>query len=463
MCNMRLLSVVWLSILLATALLPAAFAFSIPAVGRQFVKSFDSVSLSNPVLHCEYRNALTLSRNSFTATTTSIAASVKELNNGEVYSPVTGNSKPTPKSASLDEYAADIATVLKKLRSDPKDPTLAPIFLRGTGATFSNTWTLEDWDRHTSRWRYWDYVRTFPNSRLLIRCFPQWACLVAWSILASWMCSLELPFLSKISIPMTTLSLISTFVAALISLRSNQGLSRLNEGRQAFGKVVLYTRDMAQLIAVFIYPKDPVLGLKLARHVSLFGWLLKNMLRGEKVNGTDEDIVRAMLDPADAAYVLRQRKKPVAIVTRLRQVLTHMSEEGQLNTAEEIALDHTTQELNHCITSCERIVASPIPPLYTAHTGRLLMFYLFFLPLALRVSNVLNGWGTVVTTAALGYAMLGLDEISHLTEQPFKLMPLYQLSKNSMKDVGDALFCQPPALKDVHESDAAALERPPYW
>jgi predicted membrane chloride channel (bestrophin family) len=148
----------------------------------------------------------------------------------------------------------------------------------------------------------------------------------------------------------------STFVAALISLRSNQGLSRLNDGRQAFGKVVLYTRDMAQLITSNIYPKDPRLALKLLRHVSLFGWLLKNFLRAdiEKCNGADADIVYAMLSPADAEYVMRQRKKPVAVVTRLRQVFYHMAEEGQLNTAEELALDHMTHELNHCITTTER-------------------------------------------------------------------------------------------------------------
>jgi predicted membrane chloride channel (bestrophin family) len=116
--------------------------------------------------------------------------------------------------------------------------------------------------------------------------------------------------------------------------------------------------------------------------------------------------------------------------------------------------------LNHCIMTCERLLASPIPPLYTAHTGRLLMFYLFFLPLAL--TDVMNPFATVVTTAAVGYAMLGLDEISHLLEQPFKLMPLYHLSKNSMKDVGDALVCQPPALDEVDAAEAPFVP-PPYW
>lgn len=253
---------------------------------------------------------------------------------------------------SIDSFAQDLATVLNDLRSDPSDPTMPKLFRRQRRLpNFASTWTLKDWERHTSRYRFVGYFLTFPTSRLLYRCAPQLLTVTLWSALASWLCDAGK---IKMFLPLTTLSLMSTFVAALISLRSNQGLARLNDGRQAFGKVVLYTRDMAQLITSNIYPKDPKLALKLLRHVSLFGWLLKNFLRGEKMNGSDEDIVRAMLSPADADYVMSQRKKPVAVVTRLRQVFYHMAEEGQLNTAEELALDHMTYELNHCITTCER-------------------------------------------------------------------------------------------------------------
>jgi len=363
----------------------------------------------------------------------------------------------------IESFSQDIATVLKELRSDDLDPTMSKLFRRKTRMpNFASTWTLKDWERHTSRRRFIDYFLTFPTSRLLTRCAPQLLVVTVWSAIASWLCDAGK---IKLFLPLTTLSLMSTFVAALISMRSTQGLSRLSEGRQAFGKVVLYTRDMAQLITSNIYPKNPRLALKLLRHVSLYGWLMKNFLRSEfgKCNGDDADIVNVMLSPADAEYVMRQRKKPVAVVTRLRQVFYHMAEEGQLNTAEELALDHMTHELNHCITTTERIRNSPIPPLYTSHTGRLLVFYLFFLPLALRGGNMLNGWGTVLTTSAVSYTMLGLDEISHLLEQPFKLMPLYHLSKNSMRDVGDAIVCQPPSLDEGEPKVTEPYNTPPYW
>jgi predicted membrane chloride channel (bestrophin family) len=305
----------------------------------------------------------------------------------------------------------------------------------------------------------------FPTSPLVKRLFPQMSVLIAWSIFTTWLFSKNCNLLQRFTLPLTPLSLLSTFVAALLTLRSNQGLDRLNQGRVAFGKVVLHTRDMAQLIAAFVYPHDPYLGLKCLRHVALVGWLLKHFLRGGPM---DVDIVQTMLCPADADFCLRHRKPPVAIVARLRQVFHHMAEDNhKLSTAAEIALDHTASALNECITTTERIVASPIPPLYTAHTGLLLTFYLFCLPLALRGSGLLNAIGTVITTTVVGYAMLGLDEISHLLEQPFKLMPLYQLSKNSMRDVGDAIVLQPPALYEtkavIKKEVAGAKSQPDYW
>lgn len=367
----------------------------------------------------------------------------------------------------VENFERDVATVLKTLRKGDRDPTIPPLF---QAALFCNPWTLEDWERHTSRWRYLRVLLLFPRSRLLRRIFPQLVLVAGWSLLVCWLFANEVGFLHKFSLPLTPLSLVSTFVAALLTLRSNQGLDRFNMGRQAFGKVVLYTRDAASLIVSDIYPRNPYLGLKLLRHVALFGWLLRSFLRGEHISGNDHDIIRTMLDPSDAQYVLRQRKKPMAVVMRLRQVIQHLSSQHLLQTAEELALDHVTAELNHCLMTTERIRASPIPPLYTSHTGRLLLFYLFFLPLALVGSGMLNAVGTLVTTLAVAYAMMGLDEISFLLEQPFRLMPLFQLCKNAMTDVADTLVIQQPPLYPVNGGDAIVngvfepeAAAPAYW
>lgn len=178
--------------------------------------------------------------------------------------------------------------------------------------------------------------------------------------------------------------------------------------------------------------------------MSLFGWTLKALLRGKEEDLSD--VIRTMLPPVDAEYVLRQRRLPVPILAKLRQACQQLASQGQLTVAEEMALDRNVEELNDALLICQRITASPIPPMYTSHTSRLLMFYLGFLPLALHQS--LNGCVTFVTCFVVGYAMLGLDEISHLLENPFRLMPLLQLSKASMLDVADAMVCRPASLDD---------------
>ena len=99
----------------------------------------------------------------------------------------------------------------------------------------------------------------------------------------------------------------------------------------------------------------------LCRHVALFGWLLKSQLRSSK---KDEvvDIVRVMLpNKKDADYVLSQRQKTVAVITRIRQVISVLGKEHRLTTAEEIALDHTAHSLSEAITSTGRIRSSLIP------------------------------------------------------------------------------------------------------
>lgn len=377
----------------------------------------------------------------------------------EDWSPV-GLRRTGPKVDNLEAFSDDLTTVLRQLRSQVRDPSL-PWLFRTRRPAFSNTWSDDDWQKHTSRWRYVSYIRTLPTSRLLFRILPQISLLVLWSLFAIRLSANPAQrggWMTVAAVPLQPLSLLTTFLAALLTLRSNQGLSRLSEGREAFGLVVLFTRDTAQQLAASVYPSNPVLTLKLARHLSLFGWLLKNFLRGQKVNGNDKDIVQTLLSPEDAAYVLSQRKSPVAVVTRLRQVLRYLSQKDSISQADQLFLDRTIQKLNACITTCERIKASPIPPLYTAHTGRLLLFYLAFLPLSL--AQILNGPSTVIATTMIGFTMLGLDEISHLLEQPFRLMPLWQLSKNSMKDVGDAFCCIPPALD---QKEARVVVGQPYW
>jgi predicted membrane chloride channel (bestrophin family) len=366
---------------------------------------------------------------------------------------------------SLWKFSRDVKHVLHDLRGMEYDPCIPKHLMgRPSSLSYSKTWTLDDWEYHNSRKRYFRYLWKLPHSRLLRRIIPQQAALLSWTFLSLWIDNHY--FFKRPQIPLSALGPISTFLAFLLTLRSNQGLSRLDEGRRLWSKVILNTREMSQLISAFIYPVDKQLALMLGRHVAVFGWLLKSQLRFTE---KDEvvDIVRTMLpNKKDADYVLSQRQKTAAVITRIRQVISHLGKQHRLTTAEEIALDHTAHALSEVITSTGRIRASPIPTLYTSHTSRLLVFYLFCLPPALHMSG-LDGIMTTLLTMMVGFAMLGLDEISHLFEQPFRVIPMYQMSKRSMLAVADSLTCRPPALvgelRDDEEENLAQKELTTYW
>lgn len=95
----------------------------------------------------------------------------------------------------------------------------------------------EWWNRHISRWRYVRYLVDFPTkSRLLKRTFPAMSVLVLWSCIAVALSSHDIS-VAKLHIGLTPMSLVSTFVAGLLTLRGNQGLSRLQEARKVIGEV----------------------------------------------------------------------------------------------------------------------------------------------------------------------------------------------------------------------------------
>lgn len=263
---------------------------------------------------------------------------------------------------------------------------------------------------------------------------------------------------------MTSLSLVSTFVAALQALRSNQGLARLGLARlglarQAMGSMVLHTRDISLLISAYIYPRDAQMALRCVRHLAAFGWLFKSHLR----DSDSMDVAATLLHPDDCAYIVHDLKPPIAVLHRLRQIIADMAARGEILSTEHRLIEDNIRQLNRVVTTGETIRATPIPPVYSAHAARLMMIYLAFLPMALTGAG-LPHVATVAVTLTVGFAILGLDEMSHMFEQPYRFMPLYQLAKVSMLDVADALCRRPPPL-DEHYSPTHSLPPalPSYW
>ena len=320
-----------------------------------------------------------------------------------------------PHVDSLQQFNQDVTKVIKDLRSGP-DQTVPEIFReRSPHLSMAYLWTDKDWERQMSRRRR--YIRGIIfmyRSRLMKRIIPQLSICVLWSFVVSTFIMKRSSVLKLFDFSMTGLSLVSTFVAALLTLRSNQGLNRLADARSAWGRLISISRDTAQALALYVYPKNPQLGILAGRHLSIFGWLLKCRLREED----DNDIIQTMLPKIDASYVAGERKHSVALIHRIRQIIGHMAADGSLPYGAHSQLEYNLWYLNRIFGRCERVKGSCIPPLYTAHVTRLLVFYLCFLPFALGRSFAVIP--TTFITGAVAFAMMGLDEIGHILEQPFR-------------------------------------------
>jgi len=343
----------------------------------------------------------------------------------------------------IEAFKRSIGCVLNELRTGNEDPGVIPALFSNKENSITRVWDLSMWKQHTSRFRYCRHFFGLINSRLWRRTLPPLSACMLWAFLSVQVLTNSLKVAKTHYVPFGSLSMISSFVGFCLTLRSNMSLARLSEARELWGRMFIVTRDTAQLLVAYAYPKDKELGLSAARYLSILPWLMRGHLRDVE----DTDIIDAMLTSSvDRSYLTSQRKKPAATIARIRQVVANLAARNVLPIPAQQQLETNLHEMNYILGMCERLRGSPIPPVYTSHTSRLLVFYLMCLPLALHGLQMKKAV-TLLVTASIGYTMLGLDEISHTLEQPFRLMPLHQLSRNMMMDVGDAFVCQPPNLK----------------
>lgn len=136
--------------------------------------------------------------------------------------PDSTNSRSTGNDDNLSKFSTDIKQVLQSLRADDFDPCIPSHLIgRPSSLSYSKTWTLEDWEYHNSRKRYLRYLWYMPRSRLVRRIMPQQLALLAWAFVSLWV---EDNVLSSYrpKVPLSGLGTLSTFVAFLLTLRSNQ-------------------------------------------------------------------------------------------------------------------------------------------------------------------------------------------------------------------------------------------------
>ena len=296
-------------------------------------------------------------------------------------------------------------------------------------STISRLWDLETWARHQKVGRYWRHLRKWPRSTTARLVLPVCVAFSLWSCVAH---ALRTRYFPNFAAPLAPLTLISSAVALLLTLRMNLSLLRLQESRLAWGRLVLHARETAGLAATYCAaaPAEAI-----CRHLAVLGWCLKASLRAGE---DDSDVVSAMLPPVTAEAVLAARKRPVALLRGAHAIVAEEVSAGRLDAQAHLSLLTQLHSLNAQIGICERLLASPVPPTITRHTSRVLLSWLACVPLGLE-SLGLALPAVALATLGTSYVMVGIDQIGLELEQPFQLLPMNSLAAALTRDVVDEI------------------------
>lgn len=317
------------------------------------------------------------------------------------------------------------------------------------GSTYTRLWDLDTWKEHQSVKRYYWHVMLWHASTTAKMITPMVVCFSIWAGICVFLRVIGFP----VKMPFTPLLLMGQAIALLLTLRTNQSLSRLNEAREACSKAIAAAREVGSVLDSYLMPHNPRAAIHIARHIMLYGWLLKAFVRGAEQQEVLET-VRLLLDAEDARWVAAQPKPVLALVRQIRHIIARSSAQGELDRVAHRTLENQLGILNSVLGVCERIVGSPVPPTYTRHTSRVLLSFLLFVPPAL-LDMGFSAPVIILATMFITYVMIGIDEIGVEIEQPFQLLPLQQLAAELMEDVISEIASADPPPALLGEADDA--------
>jgi len=165
-----------------------------------------------------------------------------------------------------------------------------------------------------------------------------------------------------------------------------------------------------------------------------------------------DDILSLLLSEGETEWVTSQRSRPLAILSRVRRLLHGEYKDGNLDSHMHYIIDTDIKDIDSVVESCERLFSSPIPPNMARHGMRSLTLWLLSLPVVLAGSMpplMVAFW-----SASTSYIYLGVDELGSQVEQPFQIMPLWQMCHLAQLNVEEALSTPELPLRLNRESIA---------
>ena len=230
--------------------------------------------------------------------------------------------------------------------------------------------------------------------------------------------------ITPIGMPMTGHSLLGSSLGLLLSYRTNSAYSRFWEARGYWTKTKSTCRNLAIMIKAHIEPHAPKAAEKMSLLLAAFPSALMHLCLGggARLNDHVQNLIPKESYPEE--YTEYPQLPGIYLCVQLQHALHEASDEEKdmksknlIAAAHFVEAGHMIDTLMFAMSSCEKILRTPLPWTYSRHTSRFVSLWLITLPFAL-IENLNKGL-TIAITIAASYCMLGIEEIGHLIEQPF--------------------------------------------
>jgi putative membrane protein len=151
---------------------------------------------------------------------------------------------------------------------------------------------------------------------------------------------------------------------------------------------------------------------------------------------------------------------PSHVSTRLAMLLRDARDQHQMDPFAFLQLDRERARLLEHAGGCERILATPIPSVYSLATRGFIAVYLLALPLAL-VRPL--GWFAPIVAIFIAYPILALEQIGAELQVPFATtslshLPLDEICATIQRNVLAAAAEPAPAARPGPDEDHSARE-----
>jgi len=207
----------------------------------------------------------------------------------------------------------------------------------------------------------------------------------------------------------------------LLVIRLNAGYDRWWEARTLWGGIVNQSRNLV-ISAIAYGPDEPEWRDRLTRWVAMFAHAARHSLRGEAPSAH----LAALVGLDEVADMAAADHMPSFVAGRIGALLRTATERFGMDGFQFLQIDRERALLIDHVGACERILATPLPRIYSVTIRQFILLFLVLLPIAL-LQRYAAGWQIPVIVMLVAYPLLSLDQIGVELENPFSTHGLSHL------------------------------------